>query len=40
LIEVYVDHEGTKLTLLKGEDIDVLVHDKKVTLKEGETTNA
>lgn len=40
LIEVYVDHEGTKLTLLKDEDIDVLVHDKKVTLKEGETTNA
>lgn len=37
LIKVYVDHQETKLTLLKGKDLDVLVKGKKVTLKEGET---
>ena len=40
LIEVYVDHQDTKITLLKGDDLDVLVKDKKLTLKEGETQNA
>jgi len=40
LIEVYVDHNETKLTLLKGDDLDVVVKDQKLTLKEGETQNA
>ena len=37
LIKVYVDHEATKITLLRGKDLDVLVKGKKITLKEGET---
>ena len=40
LIEVYVDHKETKITLHKGEDLDVVVKGKKFTLKEGETQNA
>lgn len=37
LIEVYVDHEETKITLLKGDDLEVLVKGKKLDLKEGKT---
>lgn len=37
LIEIYVDQNETKLTLILGKDIDVLVEGKKVNLKEGET---
>lgn len=40
LIKVYVDQKETKITLLKGEDLDVLVKGKKLTLKEGKTENA
>ena len=37
LIEVYVDHQETKISLLKGENLEILVNDQKVMLKEGET---
>lgn len=37
LIKVYVDHQETKITLLKGKELEILVNDKKITLKEGET---
>ena len=33
LIKVYVDHQETKITLLKGKELEILVNDKKVTLK-------
>lgn len=37
LIEVDVNHEETKLTLLKGDDLEVLVKGKKLELKEGKS---
>ena len=37
LIKVYVDHQETKISLLKGKDLEIFVNDKKVTLKEGES---
>ncbi|WEV36911.1 glycoside hydrolase family 65 protein [Lactobacillus sp. ESL0677] len=36
LIKVQVNHDETKLTLLQGEDLTVLVSGHKVKLKEGE----
>jgi len=38
LIKVYADHKEIKLTLIKGEKLMVMVKDKKLELKEGETT--
>ncbi|CCI84376.1 maltose phosphorylase [Lactobacillus pasteurii DSM 23907 = CRBIP 24.76] len=40
LIQVEVDQAGSKLTLIKGENLPVLVSGKEVELKEGETINA
>ena len=37
LIEVYVDHDECKITLLSGDDLEVMVHDNKLDLKEGKT---
>ncbi len=37
LIKVYVDHQETKISLLEGKDLEILVNDKKVMLKEGES---
>lgn len=37
LIEVYVDHQEIKLTLIEGQTIDVWVKGEKVTLKKGES---
>ncbi|MBP2057326.1 maltose phosphorylase [Lactobacillus colini] len=36
LIEVYVNHEETKITLLEGQDLEISVNKQKVMLKEGE----
>ncbi len=38
LIKGYADHKEIKLTLIKGEKLMVTVKDKKLELKEGETT--
>ena len=37
LIEVYIDHQEIKLTLIEGQTIDVWVKGEKVTLKKGES---
>lgn len=37
LIKVYVDHQETKISLLEGKDLEILVNNKKVMLKEGES---
>jgi len=34
LIEVYIDHQEIKLTLIEGQTIDVWVKGEKVTLKK------
>ncbi|HCX40016.1 glycoside hydrolase family 65 protein [Lactobacillus acetotolerans] len=38
LIKVYVDHKNIELTLIKGQDLMVLVKGKKFELKEGKVT--